>query len=108
LFFKTGHWERMNKDYEGFGGDIKYSLNQTLNLYAGYSIRDEIWTNEQVPSFETGIQIKYSSLLLDLKYAGNEYYNYLYWQGGPEFYKEIEGTIKSVGINFNLDVFIGN
>jgi hypothetical protein len=35
----------------------------------GYSIRDEIWTNEQVPSFETGIQINYSNLLLDLKYA---------------------------------------
>ncbi|MCU0415404.1 MAG: TonB-dependent receptor plug domain-containing protein [Ignavibacteriaceae bacterium] len=107
LFFKTGHWERINEDYEGFGGDIKYSLNQTVVLYAGYSIREEIWASEQVPSFETGIQINYSSLWLDLKYASNEYYNYWYWYGGPEFYREeLAEKIKSIGLTLNYKFWL--
>ncbi len=107
LFYKIGHWEGINEDYEGFGVDFKYSLNQILVLYAGYSLRDEVWTNEQVPSFETGIQIKYSNLMLDLKYASNEYYNYLYWHGGPELYREeLPEKIKSIGLTFNYKYWL--
>ena len=107
LFYKLGHWKALDKKYQGIGGDIKYSLNQSVLLYAGYSIRDEIWTNEQVPSFESGIQIKYSNLMIDLKYASNEYYNYWYWSGGPEFYREeLAEKIKSIGLALNYKFWL--
>jgi len=111
LFYKMGHWKILNMDYRGIGGDLKYSLNRKIFLYAGYSIRDENWMNKELPLFEIGASFRYSGLVIDLKYFGNEYFNYYrYWSGGPEllqpanFYSSQK--IKGLGLNLNYKFWV--
>jgi len=107
FFYKTLHWKIPNMgNYKGVGIDLKYVLNNLFSFYAGYSIREEFW-NGEAPSFETGLRCEYSGLLLDAKYFSNEYYDYLFWLGGPEHVKnEKPGHIKGLGLNFNFKFWL--
>lgn len=104
FFYNTNKWVTPNLgDYQGVGLDLKYQLNNWFNFYAGYSVRDEFLTNAEAPSFETGIQCKFSGLMLDAKYFSIEYYYYLHWLGGPEdAIRQKAQEIKGLGLNFSF------
>ncbi len=103
FYYKIAHWKILNMDYEGYGGDLKYYLNQEVSFYVGYSLRDEILWPEVVPSFETGIHCKFSDLMIDLKYFSNEYYNYRYVQAAPvPPFNQTTEKVEGIGLNFNF------
>jgi hypothetical protein len=107
LFYKHSYWGILDNSYNGMGADIKYTLNKTMYLYAGYSIRDEYWLNKDLPSVEAGASYNKSSLELNLKYFSSETYNYNKWSGGPEYYREYSAEkIKGLSIVLNYKLWL--
>jgi hypothetical protein len=106
LFYKQGYRKIWDYDHNLVGIDLKYSFKDIISLYAGYSLRDEIWKNEKVPSFEAGISCQYSGLMIDLKYFSNEYLNYYFWLGGPEPIPAVSfdyhERVKAFGLNLHF------
>jgi hypothetical protein len=106
LFYKQGYREITDYKHNIFGLDIKYIFLKNISLYAGYSLRDAYWISEEVPSFESGIRYSNASLLLDLKYFYNEYFNREIWMGGPEIIDPSPEKLKGVGLNLNYKLWL--
>jgi len=107
LFGKYGYDDRINYNQDLIGLDIMYTLPISFSLYAGYSLRNQNIVLENVSSVEVGLRYKYSSLMLNVRYFYNEYFNDLRFTGGPEFlmYYSPE-KVSGLGLNFNYKFWL--
>ena len=107
IFYKYGYREIIDYSYNGVGADLRYFLTKQLSFYAGYSVRDDYWTVDQLPSVEGGLQYQTLNLFLNLKYFYNENFNYMNWIGGPEIaYNYSVEKIRGLGLNFNYKLWL--
>ena len=88
----------------GVGVDVTYILHEDVILYAGYSIFDKsFYENDKTNVFELGAKFKTQNILADLKYFKRENTNVFNSPGIPAISPNLYeiGNINGIGLSVN-------
>jgi hypothetical protein len=103
IFFKQKYWGDENINIGAFGVDVLFALAQDQKLYIGYSLRENVYTDDNVPAFEIGVNVKKFPIMLDIKYFSNEYFYETSLEGG---WSSISQNIRGVGLSLSYKLWV--
>jgi Putative porin/TonB-dependent Receptor Plug Domain len=103
VFYKQNHLGDENINIDAVGTDVLFSLAENQKLYIGYSLRENIYDDEKIPSLEIGTLYKSSQILFDLKYFSNKYYYETSEEAGLGFKSQ---NMKGLGLIFNYKYWL--
>ena len=103
IFFKQKYFWDENINFGAFGVDVLFAIAQDQKLYIGYSLREEVYTGDNIPAFEIGINVKKSPIMLDIKYFSNEYFYETSLEGG---WSSISQNIRGVGLSLSYKLWL--
>lgn len=103
IFFKQKYWGDENINIGAFGVDVIFELAQDQKLYIGYSLREKVYSDDNIPAFEIGVNVKKFPIMLDIKYFSNEYFYETSLEGG---WNSISQNIRGVGLSLSYKLWV--
>jgi hypothetical protein len=103
IFYKRNYWGDDQINIGAIGTDILFLLTQVQTLYIGYSLRENTYTDDNVPSFEIGTYYNNSHMMLDIKYFSNEYFYETSLEAG---WGSISQNFRGIGLGFNYKFWL--
>jgi hypothetical protein len=103
LYYKQNYWEVQGEDrisLNGMGADIIFLPANEQSLYIGYSLRESLSEEENVPTFELGTRYRNSQLLLDIKYFNIEHFYESHLEIYPPWWYYTQ-KVRGLGLIFN-------
>jgi len=94
-----------SQSINGFGADLKFAINNSSSLYAGYSQTEQIISSsDNVETFETGVNYSGNNLFLNLKYFTRSgiYLPTIFvspYDQNPHY--ALTGNLSGLGLNLN-------
>jgi len=105
VFYKRNYWgKNFRTSIGGIGADIFFKATQNQSLYIGYSLRENLYSDEEnIPAFEIGTSYKAPNLMWDIKYFSNEYFYENSFEEGLGF---SEQKIRGLGLSLNFKIWL--
>jgi hypothetical protein len=103
LYYKQNYWEVQGEDrisLNGMGADLIFLPAYEQSLYIGYSLRESLSEEENVPTFELGTRYRNSQLLLDIKYFNIEHFYESHLEIYPPWWYYTQ-KVRGLGLIFN-------